>query len=127
METVKEHAITVDVKRVDEKVFMTIKIKGKLQHSDYEMMNSALDDAISSIEEPKIKVLIDALEFDGWELRAAWDDLKFGLKYSKEFTKLAFVGNRKWEEYAIKITDWFMSAEMHYFETIDEAMEWLKA
>jgi hypothetical protein len=126
MDTVKEHAITVDVKRVDEKVFMTIKIKGKLQHSDYEMMNSALDNAISSIEEPKIKVLIDALEFDGWEPRAAWDDLKFGLKYSKEFTKLAFVGNRSWEEYAIKITDWFMSTEMHYFETIDEAMEWLK-
>jgi len=58
-------------------------------------------------------------------MKAAWDDLKFGLIHSKEFTKLAFVGNKEWESYSIKISNWFMSGEMKYFEDIEDASIWL--
>ena len=84
-----------------------------------------IENALVGIKEPKIKVLVDAREFEGWDIRAAWDDLKFGLKHSKEFTKLAFVGNKKYESYSIKISNWFMSGEMRYFEDIDSAIAWL--
>ena len=69
----------------------------------------------------KIKVLVDAREFNGWDFKAAWDDLKFGLKHNKEFTKLAFVGNKGWESYNIKISDWFICGEMKYFEKMGNA------
>ena len=103
-----------------------MKISGRLDHDDYDLMVPMIENAISGIRKPKIKVLVDAIEFEGWDLRAAWDDLKFGLKHNSEFTKLAFVGNKKWEEYGIKISNWFMNAKMRYFEDIDEARQWLK-
>ncbi len=78
-----------------------------------------VENALFGIKEPNIKVLVDAREFDGWELRAAWDDLKFGLKHSKEFTKLAFVGNKEREAHSIKISNWFMSGDIKYFEDND--------
>jgi uncharacterized FlaG/YvyC family protein len=38
---------------------------------------------------------------------------------------VAFVGNKKWQEYGIKLTNWFMSGKMEYFENISEAIDWL--
>jgi hypothetical protein len=88
-------------------------------------MIPVVENAIIGVDEPKIKLLVDAREFDGYELRAAWDDLKFGLKHNKEFTKLAFVGSKGWEEYDAKVSNWFISGELRYFEDIESAMQWL--
>jgi hypothetical protein len=121
----KEHSISIGISHVDEEFFLRISVKGTLTHKDYEKMIPMVENALVGIKEPKIKVLLDAREFDGWDMRAAWDDFKFGLKHNKEFTKLAFVGNKKWEAYSIKISNWFMSGEMKYFENIDDAIIWL--
>ncbi len=121
----KEHCVSIGISHVGDSFFLKIVVKGKLTHKDYEKMIPVLENAIIGIEEPKIKVLVDAREFDGYNLQAAWDDLKFGLKHNKEFTKLAFVGDKKWEEYGVKISSWFMSGELKYFEDIESAVGWL--
>jgi hypothetical protein len=121
----QEHSISFGITHIADEFFLKLTIKGRLTHHDYERMIPMIENALVGIKEPKIKVLVDAREFDGWELRAAWDDLKFGLKHNKEFTKLAFVGDKSWEAYGIKISNWFMSGEMQYFENIDEATAWL--
>lgn len=121
----KEHSISIGISHVDGEFFLRISVKGTLTHEDYEKMIPMVENALVGIKDPKVKVLLDAREFDGWDMRAAWDDFKFGLKHNKEFTKLAFVGNKKWEAYSIKISNWFMSGEMKYFEDIDDAIIWL--
>jgi hypothetical protein len=121
----QEHSISFGITHIGEEFFLKVTVKGRLTHHDYEKMIPMIENALVGIKEPKIKVLVDAREFDGWELRAAWDDLKFGLKHNKEFTKLAFVGDKSWEAYSIKISNWFMSGEMQYFENMDEATAWL--
>ncbi len=120
-----EHSISIGISHVDEAFFLKISVKGTLTHEDYEKMIPMVENALIGVEEPKIKVLVDAREFQGWDMRAAWDDFKFGLKHNKEFTKLAFVGSKEWEAYSIKISNWFMSGEMKYFEDIEQAMLWL--
>ncbi len=120
-----EHSINIGISHVGEAFFLKIGVKGTLTHEDYEKMIPMVENALVGIKEPKIKVLVDAREFDGWDMRAAWDDFKFGLKHNKEFTKLAFVGSKKWEAYSIKISNWFMSGEMKYFEDMPEAIVWL--
>jgi len=127
MNTVKEHGISVGISRIGEYVYMQMSITGKLEHEDYVLMVPMLENAIAGIQKPKIEVLVDATDFEGWALEAAWDDLKFGMKHKDEFTKIAFVGNKKWEEYGIKVSNWFMSGEMRYFEDINAAKEWIKA
>ena len=120
-----EHGISIGISRVDKFLFMKIKINGILKHEDYETMVPMLENALVGINQPQVKVLVDAREFDGWEFRAAWDDFKFGLEFKEVFTKIAFVGNRSWEEYGVKIGSWFMSTNMEFFKSLDDAYAWL--
>ncbi|MEA1892507.1 MAG: STAS/SEC14 domain-containing protein [Campylobacterota bacterium] len=125
MSKIVEHGISAGISRVDEFFFLKMKIDGTLKHSDYEKMIPMLQSAIKEVKEPKVKVLIDATEFDGWELRAAWDDFKFGMEFKETFTKIALVGTKRWEEYGVKIGSWFMDGEVQFFKSIDEAHAWL--
>jgi len=120
-----EHGISIGISRVNDIFFVKLTIDGTLKHSDYELMIPVIENAIKGVKEPKIKVLVDALNFNGWEVHALWDDLKFSLSHIELFTKIAFVGNKKWEEYAIKISNWFMIGDIEYFENIDDAINWL--
>jgi hypothetical protein len=106
--------------------FITIVMEGTLRHEDYEYLNKAFDERIKDYKQTEVNVLIDALRLTGWELEAAWDDLKFGLTHNKEFHKIAFVGNKTWEKYATNISNWFMHGEIKYFIIINEAKQWLK-
>jgi hypothetical protein len=120
-----EHGISVGISRYNDEFLMKMKVVGKLQHSDYDVIVPMLESAVSGIDEPKISVLVDILEFDGYELRAIWDDLKFGLKYDSEFKKIAVVGNKRWEEYGVRISNWFMSGDLKFFDNMDDAFKWL--
>ncbi len=122
-----EHGISIGISRVEDVFFMKLKIDGTLTHKDYEVMIPMIENAIKGVEEPKIKVLVDAINFNGWDAHSLWDDLKFGLSHIKLFTKIAFVGNKKWEEYAIKISNWFMIGDIKYFENMDNAIVWINA
>lgn len=104
---------------------ITIVMENTLKHEDYLFLNEAFEKAIENYEKKEIDVLIDALRLTGWELEAAWDDLKFGLKYDKTFRRIAFVGNKPWERYTVKVSNWFMHTEIQYFETLEEAKSWL--
>ncbi len=121
-----EHAIAITVNRDADDIIMTMKIVGKLKHSDYELLFPTLERAIEGVKQPQIKALIDIVDFEGYELRALWDDFKFGVKFNNEFSKIAVIGNKKWEEIGIKMANWFMHADTHYFESKEDAMIWLE-
>ena len=120
-----EHGISIGINRVEDTFFIKLKINGTLTHEDYKMMLPMIENAIKDVEQPNIKVLVDAIDFDGWEMEALWDDLKFSLGHIELFNKIAFVGNKKWEEHAIKISNWFMIGDIEYFENIDDAINWI--
>ena len=122
----KKHGLSIGLERVDNEFFLSLKAVGKLTHADYDIINPMIESALSEVKEPKVNVLIDGTELEGWELRAAWDDLKLGLKHNNEFDKIALYGNKNWQEMAAKIGSWFVSGEMKYFENFADAMKWLK-
>ena len=119
------HGLSIGIERVGNDFFLSLKATGKLTHEDYEKINPMIDSALESVNNPKVKVFIDGSEFEGWELRAAWDDFKLGLKHGSEFEKIAIFGNKQWQEYAAKIGSWFISGEVKYFEDSNEALVWL--
>ena len=121
----KKHGITIGIERVEQTVFMSMKAVGKLTHADYETITPMLESALEGIKEPKVNVLLDATELEGWELRAAWDDFQLGLKHGNEFSNIAIYGNKNWQEYAAKIGTWFISGEVKYFDNCGDALEWL--
>ncbi len=120
-----EHGISIGISRVNDDFYMSIDICGKLTHADYEIMVPMLENAIKDVREPKIKAIVDMIDFEGWELRAAWDDLKLGVKHNREFFRIALVGNKNWGKIAAKISNWFISGEIQYFEKRQEGLDWL--
>lgn len=120
------HGLAIGIERVNDNFFLSLKATGKLTHDDYEKINPMIDAALEGVSDPKISVYIDGSQFEGWELRAAWDDFKLGLKRGSEFEKIAIFGNKKWQEYSARIGSWFMSGEVKYFEDADDALSWLQ-
>ena len=125
MTTVK-HGLSIGIERIGNDFFLSLKAIGTLTHADYEVITPMIDSALASVKEPKVNVLIDGTELEGWELRAAWDDFKLGLKHNNEFNKIAIYGSKKWQEKLAKIGTWFISGEVKYFEDLTDATEWLK-
>jgi hypothetical protein len=119
------HGLSVGMERSNDHYYLYIKVTGKLTHKDYEIIVPMIDSALEGIKDPDIIALIDGSEFEGWELRAAWDDFKLGLKHGKEFKKVAIVGNKKWLQVGSKIGSWLISGKVRQFEDSTEALEWL--
>ena len=122
---VKTHGLSIGIERVNDEFLLRLKAVGKLTHEDYEIITPMLDSALEGVKEPRVKALIDGTEMEGWELRAAWDDFKLGLKHGNEFTKIAIYGNKNWQQIAAKIGAWFIAGEVKYFDDFETAVAWL--
>lgn len=120
------HGLSIGIESVNSDVFLSLKAVGKLTHEDYKTITPMIDAALESVKDPKVKVLIDGTELEGWELRAAWDDFRLGLKHGNEFDRIAIYGNKNWQEIAARIGSWFVSGEVRYFESCDNALSWLQ-
>ena len=121
-----KHGVSIGIERVGNEFYLSLKAVGKLTHEDYRAITPMIDSALKGVEKAKIKALVDVTELEGWELRAAWDDFKLGIKHGSEFEKVAMYGNKHWQEVAAKIGSWFISGEVKYFETYDEALSWIE-
>ncbi len=121
----QSHGLSIGIERINDEFYITLKARGKLTHKDYEIITPMLESALAEVKEPKVKALIDGTELEGWEPRAAWDDLKLGLKHGNVFEKIAIHGNKNWQDWMAKVGQWFISGEVKYFENITDAIAWL--
>lgn len=124
--SIDKHGLTVGSERIGNDIFFSIKAIGKLTHSDYEIMTPMIDSATAAVSEPHVRALIDITELQGWEMRAAWDDFKIGLKHGSEFTKIAIFGHSNWQELAAKVGSWFVSGEVRAFDNMSDAVAWVR-
>ncbi len=114
------HLTTID------KCIFKIKVSGKLTHQDYQKyLIPALEKIVD--KQGKIKLLIEAQDFHGWEWQAAFDDLITGVQYSKKFTKVAIVGNQEWKRTLSKLFSFIVSDEVCYFtdDELPSARDWI--
>lgn len=123
--TFRRHGLSIGIERISDEFFVSLKAVGKLTHEDYTTITPMIDSALLEVKQPKVKVLLDGTQLEGWEPRAAWDDFKLGLRHGSEFEKIAIYGNKDWQKAAAKIGAWFISGEIRYFEKEQEALAWL--
>lgn len=122
------HGLHIGIENINNDFILSFKAVGILTHEDYKVITPMIDSALEGIKHPNIKILADLSEFEGWELRAAWDDFKIGLKYDFDFDKIAIYGNKKmWLEYGLKISSWFTSGDIKEFTNAEESTAWLSA
>ncbi|MPV86257.1 SpoIIAA family protein [Ostreibacterium oceani] len=125
--TTNTHGLSIGIERTNNTFYVHIKAVGKLTHSDYEAITPMFEAALAEAKEPKVKTLIDATALRGWDLHAAWDDFRLGLRHSNEFEKIALVGHKDWQAVCTKMFSWFISGETKFFTNKTAAIKWLLA
>ena len=120
------HGLSMGLKRLDSNnFFLSFTAIGKLTHEDYERIMPIIDATLSEVKKPKINALVDIKNFQGWEAKAAWDDLKLGIKHGLAFNKIAIYGHNKLINNLMNVSSWFISGEIKEFHNRQEALRWL--
>lgn len=104
------------------------KVSGKVIAEDYDVLLPRLDEAISA--HGKINLLVVMGDFEGWAgLDAAKADFKLGTQQYRQVEKAAFVGDKKWQEWMVKIMDPFTRRTDERFfdlDRLEDAWQWIK-
>jgi hypothetical protein len=101
-------------------------LSGKLHDEDYRIFVPAVEAALAGRD--KLSLFARFEDFHGWDLHAAWDDFKFGVKHYAGFERIALVGDRRWEEWMAAFCKPFTRAEVRYFnaDEAEAAWAWLR-
>lgn len=102
------------------------KISGKVTAEDYETMLPKVDEAIAAHGKINLLVLMGDFEVEGFD--AAKADFRFGTHQYRQVEKAAFVSDKKWMEWTIKIMDPFTRrTKEKNFEPakLEEAWAWV--
>jgi SpoIIAA-like len=125
----KKEVIVMPVEIIDAlgKV-LQVKLRGLLKKSDHERIIQIAKEAIA--REGKIKALIIAEAFEGWERSGDWGDVTFMTEEGQHIEKMAIVGDEKWRDDALAFTaKGFRPTAIEFFPPshLNEARIWLSA
>jgi hypothetical protein len=102
------------------------RMSGRLHDEDYKTFVPAVDEAIAA--QGKVRMLAEFHDFQGWDLKALWDDIKFSTTHCTKIERIAMVGEKKWQEWMAKVCKPFTMAKIEYFDAsqTDRAWAWLQ-
>jgi len=109
---------------LNESHIYAFEIRGKLHAQDYEILRSKIERQLK--KESPISLLIKVKQFEGWTLKAMWEDLKLGIEHNNDFLRIALVGGRWVDKVLSDIGDLFLAAEIENFDNETDAINWLK-
>ncbi|HEV7349721.1 STAS/SEC14 domain-containing protein [Telluribacter sp.] len=111
---------------VDKDDLVAVVVSGTLEKDDYEQLIPLMEVKISHYG--KINLYWEMEEFEGWNVAAAWQDLKLDVSHANDFRRVAMVGAKKWEDWLTQLMKPFSSAEIKYFDPDERelAMAWVK-
>ena len=101
------------------------KMSGKLHDADYKTFVPQVDAEIA--RDGKVNILAQFHDFQGWDAKALWDDIKFSTTHCTKIGKIALVGEKSWEKWMATVCKPFTMAKIKYFDAsqIDAAKAWL--
>ena len=97
----------------------------KIKKEDVEKIHTIIHKILENHK--KVDFYFELKNFKGYEFGGLWADLKVDTAHFSNYGKMAFVGERKWHEWAAKATDIFSESEVKSYE-LDEkksAKEWI--
>lgn len=106
--------------------FVRIIVSERLTNEDYERLHPELDAEIERHGE--VRLVWDMRDFEGWTPGALWEDAKLDLRHNSDVSRLAMIGETRWQEWMARLTKPFDHAQVHYFDAADRetAYEWIR-
>ncbi len=104
--------------------FVAIKLTDKLTELDFQIIVPLLQAEIE--EYHKIALFVEMKDFHGWTAGALWADTKFDLKHYNDFSRIAMVGDQKWEKWMATLAKPFTTAAVRFYDIAqrDVALRW---
>ena len=100
------------------------KVSGTVTKDDYEVLTPAVEAAIDA--NGSVSLLLDLTGFY-WEKVSAWaSDLRFAKQYHDKISKMAIVGDKKWERHLASLCSPYYAKEAKFFESDSDAWDWLE-
>ena len=111
---------------VEDKNIFAFQAIGKLTAEDYDRFLPELEELIR--KHGRISLLVELVDFEGWDPKAAWEDFRFGLGHDRDFERIAIVGDTSWEKAMVALANLVTRTRMRFFrrEDIDQAWDWLE-
>ena len=105
---------------------LAFKMSGKLHDADYNTFVPLIDEVAAKAG--KVRLLAQFHDFQGWDLHALWDDIKFATTHCTKIERIALVGEKTWEKWMSMVCKPFTMAKLRYFDAaqIEAAWAWLK-
>jgi len=105
---------------------LAFKLSGKLHDADYQHFVPTIDAAL--VTHPKVRLLAQFHDFQGWDARALWDDIKFSTTHCTKIERIALVGEKTWEKWMAVVCRPFTLAKIKYFDAaqFDDACKWIQ-
>ncbi len=103
------------------------KLSGEVTAEDYDVMVPKMDEAIAAADKINMLVVIGDFKWRGG-LEGAKADFRMGTHQYRQVEKAAFVGEKKWHEWMVKIMDPFTRRTDECFfdlEDLEEAWQWV--
>lgn len=106
---------------------LEFRITGKLTAQDYEtVLTPVIERALRENERLKLLMIVDE-GYDGFDLGAAWEDARLGLKHWSGFGRVALVTDKDWLKAVTKAMAFMMPCPVKTFDLdeLEEARRWL--
>jgi hypothetical protein len=96
--------------------------EGKIDKADYEKVWPLVEQKVK--EHGKIRVYLEARDIDFITLRALYEEVKMDVKYFRDFSKAAVVGDKAWKQMATFAFKLVTSGDARYFEFDERQQAW---
>lgn len=108
-----------------ERDLVALRLSGTLDRNDYEAMLPEIKKHLQDFGSLRLYWEMD--DFHGWTAGGIWEDGIFDARHAWDFTRIAMVGEKKWQEWMTKLIKPFTSAEVRYFDVTEreKALAWI--
>ena len=129
MTTTSRHGLQLEAVTVQGQPLLKCTAIGHLTHSDYEAFIPRMEALLEQHSGEENRLLFDTTELQGWDLRAALDDISFGLTHRKGIGKVAVLSSSRLLELSCRVANslHLYGRELRSFENREEALAWLAA
>src|SRR5262245_57830771 len=95
------------------------RMSGKLHDEDYKKFVPMVDEAIA--KSGKVRLLAEFHDFQGWDMKALWDDIKFSTTHCTKIERIELVVEKSWEKWMAAVCKPFTMAKIRYFDAGETA------
>ena len=114
----------IDIQHLEDNI-IAVTASGALSKDDYEVLRPRLEQEAERHE--TLRLVWEMRDFS-WQPGAALEDLKLDVKLNSEVSKIAMIGEAKWQDWMTQLSKPFASGELRYFDESerDAAYVWIR-